>query len=152
VDRSGGKTSPNISKAAKHLAPTQSELTTLHRHLITQSWIQYWEDQKTINSKLVLLKSTPTAWSTANRSSRRQEILLARLRIDHTRATHSHLFKPDLFEPPNCIHCAYETFTVGHIFTCPCLAILRHTHNIPDSHPQALHNSSPNLSNLVPLI
>jgi len=48
-------------KVAKHLAATQSDLTTFLRHLITQSWTQYWQDQESVNNKLGLLKSTPTA-------------------------------------------------------------------------------------------
>ena len=48
----------------------------------------------------------------ANRVSRREEVVLARLRIGHTHLTHSHLLKGD--PPPRCDHCA-DPLTIKHI-------------------------------------
>ena len=56
-------------------------------------------------------------WASSSCDSRRKEVLLARLRLGHTRITHAHLFTSD--PPPLCSNCRIP-LTVEHILIqCP---------------------------------
>src|SRR5215469_1173588 len=64
------------------------------------------------NNPLRFIKSTLGKWTTSNRKSRREEVVLARLRIDHTRLTHGHILSGKL--RPRCESCN-KNLTVFHI-------------------------------------
>ena len=69
-----------------------------------------WNDYRQTGLKMV--KEHVGLWETSNRSSRREEIVLCRLRLGHTRYTHSYLL--DREPPPTCTQCGC-TLTIPHI-------------------------------------
>ena len=82
---------------------------------VREAWQVDW--RRRIGNKLLAIKNTVTPWNTSNRKVRREEVILARLRIGHIRATHEFLLKGE--EPPICQTCN-EQLTVHHILTeCP---------------------------------
>ena len=56
-----------------------------------------------MNNKLHSIKPELRDWTSSYRSVRRDEVLLCRLRIGHTRLTHSFLFNDE--DPPECDTC-----------------------------------------------
>uniref|UniRef100_A0A8D8UMM8 RNase H type-1 domain-containing protein n=1 Tax=Cacopsylla melanoneura TaxID=428564 RepID=A0A8D8UMM8_9HEMI len=87
------------------------------KSLTLKSWQQDWNNVSNTN-KLKTIKPMIQTWQTSNQEKRYQEIVLTRMRIGHTRATHSYLFTRT--DPPLC-QCG-EPVTVRHIMSC-----LRHT-------------------------
>ena len=67
-----------------------------------------------MNNKLHAIKPTLGEWTPSYGIIRREEVVIARIRIGHTHITHSHLLKGD--DPPECISCN-EPFTVKHFMT-----------------------------------
>ena len=86
----------------------------LFRSALFHSWNQLWADQT--NNKLHKIKSTAAVWGTSIQSQRKHEVLLARLRIGHTRLTHSFLLEGG--EIPYCEHCIVP-LSVEHLL-CEC--------------------------------
>ena len=110
-----------------------------YRHLILKNWQNSWQNET--SNKLRTIKKDPVPWATSARESRREEVILARLRIGHTRITHSHLINPYSFSPPSCLYCHEDCFTAEHIFTCPTLHPLRSSLQVPSSISSALKNN-----------
>ena len=73
-------------------------------------WQESW-DLSTEN-KLHAIQPRVGEWSHCNRKSRREEVLLARLRIDHSHLTHSYLLKGE--DAPQC-HLCGERLTIKHL-------------------------------------
>ena len=117
-----------------------SDFMNHFRQLILQKWNLHWKNQ--INNKLLAIKKIPVPWSSSIRNSRREEVILTRLRIGHTRITHSHLLNPHILSNPSCPYCLSKFLTVAHFFSCPHLNSLRTSFNVPSSLPQALPNNS----------
>lgn len=86
----------------------QNDAKLLFRQKVTSIWQQKWNNS---NSKLQEIKPTvqPRKLSSKNR---RQEIILTRLRLGHTRLTHEYLVKDS--EAPICDVCG-KNITVKHI-------------------------------------
>ena len=104
------------------------------------------EGMNEIHIKTVL--DSPLPWSSSNLSSRSHEITMTRLRIRHTRLTHTHLFTHLM--SLSCPHCDRDSpLSVEHIFVCPDLTSLRDSHHIPHSHTDALSHSSSCLPDIV---
>ena len=81
---------------------------------VHSQWQQLWDAQG--RNKLKELKPALTNWSSCSRKSRHQEVVLCRLRIGHTYATHGHLLRGE--ERPQC-PCGNEPLTVAHVLlTC----------------------------------
>ena len=82
---------------------------------LMENWFIEWRD--TNSNKLRAIKDDIMPWPTASRRSRREEIILCRLRIGHTRLTHRHLMErnqPTYFDD-SLVH-----VTVVHMLTeCP---------------------------------
>ena len=60
---------------------------------IQKKWQSYWDLKR--NNKLHSIQPTISKYKHANRKSRREEIILTRLRIGHTRLTHVYIIKKD---------------------------------------------------------
>ena len=87
------------------------------RSYVRAEWQQWWNIVGT--NKLSEVKPILGDWTSAYRTSRREEIILSRLRIGHTYVTHSHLLKGQ--PRPVCAHCN-ESLTVNHfLIDCPSL-------------------------------
>ena len=83
--------------------------------LLRDRWLSSWRDI-TVN-KLRAIKGTVSVWGTSCRRNRYHEIILARLRLGHTRLTHGHLMSGDPL--PYCEGCIVP-LTVSHILAeCP---------------------------------
>ena len=81
---------------------------------VYSQWQQLWDAQG--RNKLKELKPALANWSSCSRKSRHQEVVLCRLRIGHTYATHGHLLRGE--ERPQC-PCGNEPLTVAHVLlTC----------------------------------
>ena len=78
--------------------------------LIKVKWQESWDECQ--SNKLHKIWSTIAEWRLGYRKARREEVVVARLRIGHTYITHKHLLKGE--ESPMCISCQ-EAFTVKHI-------------------------------------
>ena len=88
-----------------------TDLKTLVKPFIKTKWQNLWNLQKDKN-KLFEIQSEIGLWPNSSRRSRREEIILSRLRIGHTYLTNSYLRKQ---EPvPECISCDC-VFTVKHL-------------------------------------
>lgn len=71
-------------------------------------------------------------------SNRKEQVVLSRLRIGHTRLTHQHLFEGRNTAPPECIMCNLP-MTVNHIlFECAAYNVKRRQFNVPDNPKAAL--------------
>jgi ribonuclease HI len=100
------------------------------------------------------IKPTLEYWSSTNQHSRLKEILLARLRLGHTRLTHSYLF--DRCPPPICHRCDCR-YTIRHfLLDCPLYANHRQPlimyardNRVPLTLPLLLGNQHPNLLDLL---
>ena len=103
------------------------DLKTYYRSLINTSWHNIWYLQP-LNERRSI-KKTPTPWSSSNRSSR-HETIISRLRIGHTRLTHSYLLL-GLYSPTSCQYCHTEEITVPHFLSCPSLQNLRESFSVP---------------------
>ena len=81
-------------------------------------WQSAWEAQR--SSKLRHIKPLIKPWPSAMRRNRLEEVLLCRLRIGHTYATHGHLLRGE--EKPLCPRCN-ACLTVEHVLlSCTGLA------------------------------
>ena len=74
-----------------------------------EEWQTSWNNS--IGNKLLDIKPTIGEYQSVVRNIRREEVVLARLRLGHTRVTHSYLLQGE--EPPQCVGCD-APFTVRH--------------------------------------
>ena len=92
-------------------------------NFIQNVWQQSWSDPANQNNKLVKIKPGLGEWLPGLRTNRREEIILARLRIGHSYITHCYLLKGE--EEPQCIPCN-APLTIKHILVdCVHLAPIR---------------------------
>ena len=85
---------------------------------ILSQWQQAWEAQA--HNKLRELKPTLKPWPSSSRKNRHEEVVLCRLRIGHTYATHGYLLRGE--ERPVCPRCCVP-LTVAHVLlACPHLS------------------------------
>ena len=76
---------------------------------ILENWQTSWNNS--IGNKLLDIKPTIGEYQSVVRNIRREEVVLARLRLGHTRVTHSYLLQGE--EQPQCAGCD-APFTVRH--------------------------------------
>ena len=76
---------------------------------ILEEWQTSWNNS--IGNKLLDIKPTIGEYQSAVRNIRREEVVLARLCLGHTRVTHSYLLQGE--EHPQCVGCDAH-FTVRH--------------------------------------
>ena len=84
-------------------------------NILKTKWQEEWS--VVTHNKLRKVKSTVSQWSTALHRNRHWEVILARLRLGHTRYTHSFLMEKK--PPPQCPVCNTQ-ITVEHFMVeCP---------------------------------
>ena len=92
----------------------------------TQKRTQNWQDSPQ-PSKLRNINPELTVFPPTYGLTRREEVILNRIRIGHTNFSHSHLMEN--MPPTVCHYCNNALLTVNHIFTqCPRLEVLRRLH------------------------
>ena len=91
---------------------------TINKSLHTK-WQQQWSN---IHNKLFQIQPTLGEWRPASRKSRREQVVISRLRIGHTRLTYSFVLKQE--PQPQCLTCQ-TTCTVKHILIeCRTFAVI----------------------------
>lgn len=115
----------------------------LIRKRLSQLWTERWVNDR---KDLYELKQVPAKWKTRYRISRRDEVVINRLRLGHTRSTHGYLYDDQGFGVPRiCPWCDVEIFRIKHILiNCRALQDLRSRILMP-----ALHGSELSLSKLI---
>ena len=91
--------------------PSNDFKPLIHKFIKTV-WQQSWNDPANRNNKLFAIKPGLGEWLPGLRINRREEIILARLRIGHSYITHSYLLKGE--EEPQCIPCN-APLTIKHV-------------------------------------
>ena len=83
------------------------------RDYILKKWQERWTSPLLKNNKKYLkIRPSVAFWSSSYQNNRRNEKILTRLRIGHSRVTHSFLFEDS--SPPECEHCM-APLTIEHI-------------------------------------
>ena len=145
------KNATHQSTIPKSLLPSNSDLFYHIKKFINQHWFALWKTERTKGNKLAQLKDTPVPWNSSNLQTRSQEITLTRLRLGHTRITHTYLISHLM--PLSCPHCDNDLpLTVDHIFECPNLTSLRDSYKIPHNRHTALADHSSSLPYLFPYL
>jgi len=130
----------NTIMNTEFILPTHYDFSSCIHSFINRLWTQQWETLRPKANKLADIKSSPLPWVTANQPSRRVEVVLCRLRIRHTRLTHTHLIS-DLF-PLSCHFWKSNiSISVDHLFTCLALSSCRDSHVVPHDPKLALRNN-----------
>lgn len=115
----GNEQADNLAKMSiqKPVSSTKfviSDLKCKVKAEIFSSWENEW--QNIDNNKLRIFKTTVAAWESSCRKSRKESVILCRLRIGHCNYTHKHLFVKE--DPPKCEICKTQ-ITVNHfLFEC----------------------------------
>ena len=108
--------------------------------LFKTKWQEEWNTN--INSKLHEIHPTIGLWPNGSRTSRREEVVLARIRIGHTYYTHSHYLKGE--PEPECIPCGCP-LTVKHILIeCDDFKDTRRKHFFQDNMKELFEENYPN--------
>ena len=109
------------AKAAVHDLPVcnkglpYSDYYPVIDSILKKEWQEEWSS--ITRNKLRSIKCTVSPWSSSYQKNRHWEVILARLRLGHTRLTHRHLMEKEHF--PQCQNCN-EQITVEHILIkCP---------------------------------
>lgn len=115
------------------LSPKEMAVPLLN--LVFDSWLSMWNEAQ--DNKLRAIKAQDLSfWKSSVRVCRREEVVLARLRLGHSRLTHGYLMRGE--EPPQCGTCMCP-LSVRHIFEdCLKFREQRAKHRIPPSIAKAL--------------
>jgi kelch-like protein 2/3 len=81
------------------------------------SWQGEWAE--VVNNKLRVVKPSVRAWKSSCCHTRRDEVILTRLRTGHTRLTHGFLLRGE--DAPMCAHCDSPLSVVHILIDCPFL-------------------------------
>ena len=128
----------SLNLKAANLKLPYTDFKPVINHYILSKWQTSWND--TLFNKLYPIKPLLGESLLSYRSVRREEVVLARCRIGHTRITHSYLLKREL--QPECIFCQ-EPYTVKHfLLDCVDLALVRQRYFNAISMPQLFNTVS----------
>ena len=89
-----------------------NDFKPLINKFIKNVWQQSWNDPSNRNNKLFTIKPGLGEWLPRLRTNRREEIIIARLRIGYSYITHSYLLKGK--EEPQCIP-SKAPLTIKHV-------------------------------------
>ena len=93
------------------------------RHTLRRLWQKHWDKQT--ENKLHVIKPHLGRYTT-DTHNRFNEVTLARLRIGHTHATHSHLLTGS--PTPLCSRCGEHLSVIHILIQCKTLNTIRHKH------------------------
>ena len=80
------------------------------KQIFTHGWTDEWQCVQ--NNKLKKIKDSVMKWNSSEQKNRRNEVVLCRLRLGHTKLTHGYLMEGK--DPPKCSTCGVP-ITVHHI-------------------------------------
>ena len=114
------------------ITATQVPYTDLKCHInsfISNKWQERWSSCP--DNKLFKIKPNLGEWLPSFRNSRKEEVVLSRLRIGHTYFTHSYILRQE--DPPECTACQ-EIYSVRHdLIDCIDLGLVRpRFYTVPD--------------------
>lgn len=119
---SGNESADTLAKQALNnvnielISLVPNDLINHYKINIREKWTQYWTNIDPQN-KLRTIKNKTTPWKFTSSLSRKDDVVLTRIRLGHCRMTHDYLMKKEA--QPNCIHCN-TPFTMIHVFEiCP---------------------------------
>mgnify|MGYP003623217385 CR=1 FL=1 len=114
------------------------DFQTYIKHTVNKQWKLQWSSTST--SKLHEVRHGPTHNQLPKDITRRDQVVLTRLRIGHTRITHSHILN---HEPqPSCDQC-HTNLTVRHILVeCPRYDEQRRKYHVPEDMSTALSDAT----------
>ena len=117
---------------SQDIIASQVPYTDLKPHInsfIANKWQERWSSCP--DNKLFKIKPTLGVWPSGFRNSRKEEVVLSRLRIGHTYFTHSYILRQE--DPPECTACQ-EIYSVIHVLIdCIDLGLIRpRFYNVPD--------------------
>jgi rhodanese-related sulfurtransferase len=125
----------------KEIKLPHSDLKPLIKPFIHSKWQQVWNEETVKNQKLKEIQPDLDNLTPMCRRSRREELILNRLRIGHTYFTHSFIRKGE--PPPQCVSCNC-VFTVKHILLeCSEYAEFRGDYINEDNMKDLFANTSP---------
>lgn len=136
VDEAAKKATSSPKITDPTLTPPE-DLKKYYSAIISKQWHKHWRDQNF--NKLRKIKTEPVSWSSSYRTSRQEEVILSRLRIGHTRLTHTYLLTN--LAPPSCPHCSADDLSVEHFFSCPALNNIRSNLNVSSTIISTLNNN-----------
>ncbi|XP_055605898.1 uncharacterized protein LOC129754062 [Uranotaenia lowii] len=114
------------------------EVRKIVKNQITNRWQADWHSSS--SNKLREVKNTVLPFKAVFQDNRREDVILARLRIGHTQLTHAFLL--DRVDRPLCPRCN-EALTVKHCMAmCPQLENERRNHGVPGNLREALADDS----------
>ena len=117
---------------------TYSNVKSFINRYIVNKWQLLWNNS--VGNKLFEIKPVIGQSQPVVRNVRQEEVVLARLRIGHTRITHSYLLKRE--EPPYCFECD-ALFTIRHfLLKCGVFSRIRNKYFYVDTIKQ-LSNDAP---------
>ena len=105
-----------------------------------QKWQIYWDNFQ--NDKLhKIMPQIGKSQKNQTKISRKEEIILSRLRIGHSHITHSYLLKKE--EAPYCIQCQ-KPYTIKHILTeCIDLKLIQQKYYLTTNLKQIFYQINP---------
>ena len=125
----GNEDADTAARAASHEHPVNvllyyRDLFPLLDSKIHELWHTRWQSRP--NNKLLSIRASPGPWQRTD-LSRKNDVIIVRIRTQHTWLTHNYLMSSDdLDVPPPCPWCEGSILTIHHIFVhCPALARFR---------------------------
>ena len=122
----GNERADSAAKSALDISPKAisipyTDLKPIISKFLHKKWQQQWD--MNINDKLFQIQPTLGEWRSAFRASRREQVVISRLRIGHTRLTHTFILKQE--PQTQCLTCQI-TCTVKHILIeCKAFDVIR---------------------------
>jgi len=123
------------------LNPTLTEyFSKIRKHIHTKSQLNW----NITNTQLRYIHQKLELWPSTNQNSRAQERALARLRIGHTKLTHSYIILKH--GKPTCQHCTNTPLSVQHfLIDCP----HHNAHRTPMQHYCQQHHLTMNITTIL---
>ena len=106
---------------------------------ILHKWQELWNSSPK-NLKYKKIRPTVESWSSLYQNNRKNEVVLSRLRVGHTRLTHGHILVKG--NAPVCDHCQQQV-TVEHILVhCQKYTAVRRRHSLGNNIDAILGNDA----------
>lgn len=120
---------------------TFSDYKAHFKSLLYKRWENEWRQETMLGRQLRRIKTDVRAWKSSHRKNRFEEVVICRLRIGHSLATHKYLM--DKTDPLTCEFCGQSPIYIDHWFIqCRALANLRQKHKLATSITYILKDNS----------
>jgi hypothetical protein len=124
---------------------TSMDFRTALRQSVLAKWQRDWDC--TLDNKLREVKPVVHTWRPSSRPVRRDDVLVARLRIGYTRLTHGHLLSGN--PPPVCATCDVHLRFRHILADCPRYTVQRDRLHLPHTICDILADDPDVLSKLL---